>query len=268
MNGWSYVEGNPINWVDPSGWCIPEYNCPGDPAFNECETCNIHEVIPWIIAKMRQNAVSKELMQIRDLLATPPHFYKDAFERFQKMPWWQKLLTTQDYFSDALAADGALHDAPYIAFGCLVSDANARPLCGQWDYKKEIERLFDNSQHIDFCAIGYDEMVIFYYDIFANIHFGYVGEAAGFSETALLEGADIEQPFSNIMAAIKYPSWENISNVWKGKDPISDKASIKIGIDLYRTSLNTQTLLEQLYLHKHELHKARLNEKGEFEVYQ
>jgi len=74
----------------------------------------------------------------------------------------------------------------------------------------------------------------------------------GFGEDALLTGADIEQ---------------TISNPGKTQDDPSDKVSIKIGIDLYRTGLSEQTLLRQIYWYKQQLNKVKQNERGEYEVY-
>ena len=168
------------------------------------------------------------------------------------MPWWQKLLVGSDYVQSALDADTAARQLALEQFGCLVADALLRPVCGQWDYKVEIQTSFQNSQKIDFCSIGIDEEVIFYYDIWANIHFGYLGMRGGFSEEFLLTGADIEHAARH---------WGQL------KDDPSDQAAAKIGMYLYRNTLTERVLLRQLYMHRHELNKARRNERGEFEVY-
>src|SRR3970040_1417868 len=49
------------------------------------------------------------------------------------------------------------------------------PTCGQWDYKEEIARTWGYFQTVDFSAIGFNDEVTFYYDIWANFHFGFVG---------------------------------------------------------------------------------------------
>lgn len=109
-----------------------------------------------------------------------------------------------------------------------------------------------NAQRINFCAIGIEEEVIFYYDIWANIHFGYLGMVGGFSEALLLGGAAIEHMGSNL---------------GQTKDDSSDQVCVKIGIYLYGNGLTERAFLRQLYIHKHELNKVRINESGEFEVY-
>lgn len=60
---------------------------------------------------------------------------------------------------------------------------------------------------------GYD----YYYDIWSNIHYGYMGLSVGFTEEELIDGSDLQQ--------IMNPNT-------KGSDTIEDKFSIKIGINL------------------------------------
>jgi hypothetical protein len=57
------------------------------------------------------------------------------------------------------------------------------------------------------------------------------------------------------------------SNLGQAQDDPSDQVCAGIGIYLYRSALTEKSLLRQLYMHRHELNKARRNESGEFEVY-
>jgi hypothetical protein len=171
------------------------------------------------------------------------------------MPWWQRSLICPQYLQSAMDTDIAARGTAQVEFGCLVAEYILRPMCGQWNYKKEIgegERYGLNSQRVDFCSIGIDEEVIFYYDIWANVHFGYVGMTGGFSEELLLVGAAIEHKGSNL---------------GQTQDDPSDQVCVGIGVFLYRSALTEKSLLRQLYMHRHGLNKARRNESGEFEVY-
>ena len=58
----------------------------------------------------------------------------------------------------------------------------------------------------------------------ANIHFGFVGSASGFSSDALLNGAGMAQ----IMGGTS-----SLSFIWTGFDSPYDAAAIKVGIYLY-----------------------------------
>jgi len=249
MNPYLYVLANPVGYVDPAGWY------PIEPPGGVCqeEECVIHPVVTYIIDRMREDSASEEIKHIRQL--NESHRYEDAWAECQMMPWWQRLLVCPQYLQRALDIDIAARNAALMEFGCLVADHRLRPTCGQWDYKKEIgerEDLGYNAQRIDFCSIGMDEEVVFYYDIWANVHFGYLGMTGGFSEELLLEGAAIEHMGSNL---------------GQTQDDPSDQVCAGIGIYLYKSTLTEKSLLRQLYIHRHELNKARRNENGEFEVY-
>ena len=59
-----------------------------------------------------------------------------------------------------------------------------------------------------------------YYDIWSNIHYGYVGLGVGFDENTLLDGSDLQQ--------VLHPGT-------RGADTLDDKTAMKIGFSLYKT---------------------------------
>jgi RHS repeat-associated protein len=237
VNPYLYVLANPLKWVDPTGFYssenVFEFGC------GTGESCVIHEVVTFIVERMREDATSQETKKIREL--NESHLYEDAWEAYEKMTWWQKLLFGNEYLRHALEADMAAHQMALVEFGCLVSDYLLRPVCGQWDYKKEIGDKWRHAQRIDFCSIGLDEEVIFYYDIWANIHFGYVGIAGAFSEDSLRTGAALEH-------AVRHPG--------QFQDDPSDQAALGIGVNLSKCALTEKALLRQLYIHRRKLNKA------------
>ncbi len=246
MNSYLYVLANPVKWVDPTGLYAE------DPGCEQEGDCTIHEVVKYIVGRIREDAAGQDIKEIRELNET--HFYDDAWVECQRMPWWQRwLFCSGDYLQSALDADMAARSLALIKFGCLVADSRLRPTCGQWDYKKEIGDSWGQAQKIDFCSIGRDEEVIFYYDIWANTHFGYLGMTGGYSEDALLTGAAIEHAGSN-------PG--------QFEDDSSDRAAVKIGMHLYKSTLSEKAFLWQLYLHQDELNKAIVEDGIIIEVYQ
>jgi RHS repeat-associated protein len=247
LNAYLYVLANPMRYVDPTG-LFPRDILPEDVLNGVCQEkdCQFHPVIWYIVNRIREDSMSRQIRTIREL-NTSSYLNEDARVLCDRLPLWQRLLICPDY----VPSYGADREA-YIMFGCLVADSRLRPVCGQWDYKKEIEILFDNSQTIDFCSIGHDEEVKFYYDIWANIHFGYLGMTGGFPEDLLLLGATVEH---------------RVANLGQSEDDRSDQVSIRIGMRLYREALTERALVRRLYEHRHELNKARLSELGDFEVY-
>jgi hypothetical protein len=71
----------------------------------------------------------------------------------------------------------------------------------------------------------------YYYDVWANIHYGYIGRICGFLEEDLLLGADMAQRITNLLH-LRIPY---------GDTP-SDKAAIKIGFTLYNNTTLGSTL--------------------------
>jgi hypothetical protein len=84
----------------------------------------------------------------------------------------------------------------------------------------------------------------YYHDIWSNLHYGYVGTAAGFSESELLDGAGIEQIVTDLIVRFKLP--RNNAKMLRGFDGPSDRTSISIGIELYKKDPNNITSLDIL----------------------
>ncbi|MCP4746833.1 MAG: hypothetical protein GY874_11950, partial [Desulfobacteraceae bacterium] len=110
---------------------------------------------------------------------------------------------------------------------------------GDWDHKPIIAKQFhprtDDEQHYHL----YGDRV-YYYDVWSNIHYGYVGCASGFSESVLLDGAGLEQIGSNIVAG-KLPKKDPGAQGLRAWDAVSDRVAVKMGIDLYKTNPNNVT---------------------------
>jgi len=66
---------------------------------------------------------------------------------------------------------------------------------GNWDHKQAI--LSDTHMaHKGWSGMG---SYRYYYDIWSNIHYGYVGAASGFNDTVLAENAGLEQVGSTMV---------------------------------------------------------------------
>ena len=68
---------------------------------------------------------------------------------------------------------------------------------GEWDHKPIIARRFHprspGLQHWHLYG-----NTLYFYEVWSNIHYGYVGRAAGFSNGVLLDGAGLEQIGSDL----------------------------------------------------------------------
>ncbi|MFP8966500.1 polymorphic toxin type 44 domain-containing protein [Pokkaliibacter sp. CJK22405] len=104
-----------------------------------------------------------------------------------------------------------------------------------WDHKPVISHCFHprDPQSQQFHAWK-DRR--YFYDIWSNIHYGFIGAASGFNDAMLLDGAGLEQIASDSLAG----SWPSRQGALTGKlrdfDGANDRLSIQLGIQLYRKS--------------------------------
>lgn len=107
-----------------------------------------------------------------------------------------------------------------------------------WDHKPKLRKLFVGLHHKQ----GAYE---YFYDIWSNIHYGYVGIIGGLSESELLDGAEAAQFLSD--AATKagemskpeeervHPGPHTTASPWtepRSWDDVADRVSIEIGMKL------------------------------------
>lgn len=71
----------------------------------------------------------------------------------------------------------------------------------------------------------------YFYDVWSNIHYGYVGLSVGFSEQALLSGSWVQQAGSDIISAFKERRLPRA-------DTLDDNTAMKIGFELYKNVVN------------------------------
>jgi hypothetical protein len=103
---------------------------------------------------------------------------------------------------------------------------------GPWDHKPYIRKTFHprvpGGEQVWHIHGNY----VYYYDIWSNIHYGYVGAAAGFTESELLDGAGGEQWVSDRLRGTRPTASPGVEGLRKW-DNASDRAAITIGIRLY-----------------------------------
>ena len=79
------------------------------------------------------------------------------------------------------------------------------------------------------------------YEVVANIHFGYVGRAAGFTELELLGGAGVFQLKDHVVDPVLgggIHTGDRSARRTADFDDPQDRAAIRIGIDLYNQREN------------------------------
>ena len=101
----------------------------------------------------------------------------------------------------------------------------------QWDHKKIIKKAFGD------WSLDDAQKRLYFFDIWSNIHYGYVGVSCGFPEDDLLAGAGLAQWMAGTVPPgtgdrISDPS---VSGIITALDDPQDQGAIKVGLELWDT---------------------------------
>ncbi|WP_422765017.1 polymorphic toxin type 44 domain-containing protein [Pseudomonas maioricensis] len=184
----------------------------------------MEELAAYIADEMNRNINHPSVLEMKEL-----NSYDAGAEtrEYMALPFYKRLGTQPDFHTFALAKQAR-------AFALWTEWVGQnRP----WDHKPKIKEKFGDYWHKQ-------GDYVYYYDIWSNIHYGYIGIAAGFSEAVLLDGAGAEQIISD--AARKLSDWENKPSPHRSADitglrawdDIPDRKSIIIGMNLFRSYAN------------------------------
>ena len=140
--------------------------------------------------------------------------------------WWPGVAES---YTAAAQADAVSRLGAYALWAWMVRQG------GPWDPKGRIREQFHSVYQP--LRDGYE----YYYDVWGNVMYGYLGTALGFSETELFEGAGAEQIGSDIGYTIM---WRDLGRLPRQRIPEAgslaafehpqDRVGIEIGIELWR----------------------------------
>lgn len=179
------------------------------------------ELASYIADEMNRNIHDPTVREIKELLSFDIAQEK---EKWTELPWYARL-GSKDNSNNPEAIGQAKMTAALTLWTEKVGQD--RP----WDHKPKLRGLF---------GIWHKQGAYeYYYDIWSNIHYGYIGRAAGFNEGLLLDGAGVEQIASETFRFLLNPSKydapgpsKNIEGL-RAWDDDPDRISISIGIALY-----------------------------------
>ena len=140
----------------------------------------------------------------------------------------------------------------YLTWGYKVKSG------AEWDHKKKIREMQKGIVYS--CDKSSLNPLQFSYDLWSNIHYGFIGAYAGFTEVELLVGAGVAQVFDNSPeqlegnAEVNRRIYDALSNrLGAENDDPSDQQAILIGIRLYSefknrmSSLSSNDILRAVY---------------------
>ena len=165
-------------------------------------------VANYIVAEIKSNVRSDTAERIRELI--DKDIYQRKLQEWENAPWYLRLSPPPR--PDAITAS-------MIWFDAVKTGA-------KWDHKPKIKALFKKdaiarpirSNKMSSSYYHKYKNNDYFYDVWSNIHYGYVGLSVGFSKDYLLRGSSIEQIRTSVTSEA---------------DPIDDVTCMKIGFKLY-----------------------------------
>lgn len=179
----------------------------------------MEQVASYIAKEMNRNITHPSVLKMMKLTS-----FDAAAEnaKFQELPWYARL-SPPNFQAMELG-----NTAAAMALWAERVGQN-RP----WDHKVTIGQQFGGPWQKQ-------GQVDYFYDIWSNIHYGYVGRVGGLSEGVLLDGAGLEQIASDSIRKVQ--KWDERKGPHRSADiegmrawdDIGDRVSISIGIKLYK----------------------------------
>jgi len=177
----------------------------------------------YIVREMKTNPFSIRGRQIHD----SNHFDLGAYHKqWRESPWYGKLSSRPTYV-EALAEEKL---RAYALWADIVGPGQP------WDHKPVLQKMLKDVWNSGWHKSGAYE---YFYDIWSNIHYGYVGVAVGFTPDELINGAGIAQALHDTLGALarrRMPTMQNHpeNGNWPASaDDRPDHISIQLECDLY-----------------------------------
>lgn len=198
------------------------------------------DIAEYMVTEMKRNPFTE---QGRKMTEANAYDVTKEMHEWNDLPWYARLGGPPDYAGIAMGKKAAA----YTIWAERVGPG--RP----WDHKPILRARLTKRGifNVGWQRYGNED---YFYDIWSNIHYGYVGVACGFDVDELLGGAGLAQAGSDIvshMAKWKFPEVQHHpeNGVWANRfDDVQDHISIKLGADLYKQAkpeaLTTAILLK------------------------
>ena len=194
-------------------------------------------IAEYITREMRRNSTGDDAQRMRELNAFSS---TECIRDYQALPVWKQ-------FFQAGVPQQCVETQMTSRVAALSIWAVKVRQDGPWDHKPIIARDFhpavpggEQQWHL------YTDGMVYYYEVWSNVHYGYVGKASGFSNSVLLDGAGLEQIGSSL-GRFTRPQRDSTTSGMRAWDDPHDRAAIEIGIALYRNhsrNLTTRMVLD------------------------
>jgi hypothetical protein len=202
LNRYTYGYNNPVKYTDPTG----------------------HAVLEDYEGSRVVNPITGRLMRIR----TPQLDWSGLTPQARAMAEYIHSEMTGSAQGNTVAflgqlnasGDGGFALAALGIFGWKVRQN------GEWDPKPKLQAEFYAKYENQVFRTQFSEGdgTRYYYDAWGNIMFGYLGNASGFPESILQEGAGIEQIGSSFGYTVQYLDFSYLPRPASGSSPFSPRS--------------------------------------------
>ncbi len=213
---------------------------PGTPEFID----ELTPVAQYMAYEMNRNAHGEDVRAMRAANTMNPDACIQALEDASTL---RQLFN----FVAGISAQKCVANSMQVRNVALLAWAAGVRQNGVWDHKPKIRSRFHPraTPSQEYHLYG---NTLYFYDVWSNIHCGYVGRAAGFSEGQLLDGAGVEQFWSDVFRGTRPTRSVSVAGPRRWDDP-KDRAGIQIGIELYHNNpvhISTQQVLDAVLANK------------------
>ena len=189
-------------------------------------------IAEYMAREMKTNPFSIRGREIHDA----NHYDMAAHVRQREaLPWFARATAGKSY-SEAVVERKL---AAYALWADIVGPGQP------WDHKPHLQRMLGADFNDGWNKYGEFD---YFYDIWSNIHYGYVGVALGFSAAEMINGAGLAQALHDKWTGKRLQHHPENGSWPASADDVPDHISIKVGAELHGHvkphALTVDTLLE------------------------
>lgn len=194
------------------------------------------EVAAWIVEEIQTNVESDDAQRIKQ---------QNAYSGLEAIERWQRegeSLNIVQRLAREVARPNFMQIEMQLKTAALGRWAWLTMPGGVWDHKQYFDPKVDPELARRFATLGITTEQFhhkyqgyeYFYDIWSNIHYGYVGRDIGFAEDTLLDGAGLAQ-YGSDLTELKWPENRSDTNGegFRRFDDTTDYLSVRLGISLF-----------------------------------
>ena len=209
------------------------------------------EVAAWIVKEIQTNVESDAAQRIKQ---------QNAYSGLEAIERWQRegeSLNIVQRLAREVTRPNFMQIEMQLKAAALGRWAWLTMPGGVWDHKTYFQE--GGEKHEEFATVGISaypwhhkyQGYEYFYDIWSNIHYGYVGRYIGFVEDTLLDGAGLAQ-YGSDLTELKWPENRSDTNGegFRRFDDVTDYLSVRLGISLFERftpqQLNGSLLMDEI----------------------